>query len=87
MEETNNNSTITKDESQTPLLQDLEKIDDEDSLTKPKKKYNHYVRKNPEEDKRRTKERTPKQLEALKKGREKVQQRVMKKKKKQSKNI
>lgn len=81
MEETNNNSTIPKDTLKHDEKENMiASLSDEDSLTKPKKKCNHYVRKNPEEDKRRTKERTPKQLEALKKGRLKVQQRVMKKK-------
>ena len=75
MEETNNNSTISNDTLKHDEKENV--ISDEDSLTKPKKKY---IRKTPEEDKRRTKERTPKQLEALRKGREKVQQRVMKKK-------
>lgn len=75
MEESTNNSTISNDTLKHDEKENV--ISDEDSLTKPKKKY---IRKTPEEDKRRTKERTPKQLEALRKGREKVQQRVMKKK-------
>lgn len=79
MEEINNNLTITKDNSQTVLVDEIE--DNEDSLTKPKKKYNYYNKKNPEDDKRKIKERTPKQLEALEKGRLKIKERTNNKKK------
>jgi len=75
MEETKNNTTITNNKENV-----IDSSIDEDSLTKPKKKYSYYVKKAPDEDKRKIKERTPKQLEALKKGRDRVQERTMKKK-------
>ena len=77
MEETITNDTLKHDGKENVLDSSIE----EDSLTKPKKKYSYYVKKTPDEDKRKIKSRTPKQLEALKKGRDRVQERTMQKKK------
>ncbi len=77
----NNTTQENDDEHQTIINEQLEnELDNEDTLTKPKK-YNYYKKKDPQDDKRRVKERTPKQLEALKKGREKIKERTDLKKK------
>ena len=77
----NNTTQENDDEHQTIINEQLEnELDNEDTLTKPKK-YNYYKKKDPQDDKRRIKERTPKQLEALKKGREKIKERTDLKKK------